>query len=103
MKRDHVVMLAGQDLVAHLDDQPVRLVVEPLAVVVGVGRRLLQDGVGGDHLARDEILADAEMLERPLGLRAPQFIGWHAHFAKAVGLLAYVCHGLTSREFAGLK
>ena len=93
MQREHVVMLAGQDLVADLHDQAVRLVVEPLAGMVGVGRRLLQDGVGGDHLARDQVLADAEMLERPLGLRAPQLVGRHAHFAETVGLLAYVCHG----------
>ena len=86
-------MLAGQDLVADLDDQAMRLVVEPLAVMVGVGRGLLQDGKGRDHLARDEVLADAEMLERPLGLRAPQLVGRHAHFAETVGLLAYVCHG----------
>jgi len=87
------MMLAGQDLVANLYDQPVRLVVEPLACVVRIGRRLLQDGIGGDHLARDEVLADAEMLERPLGLRAPQLIGRHVHFAETVGLLADVCHG----------
>jgi hypothetical protein len=86
------MMLAGQDLVADLDDQPVRLVIEPLAIMVGVGRRLLQDGVGSDHLARDEVLADAKVLERPLGLRAPQLVGRHAHFAETVGLLADVCH-----------
>jgi hypothetical protein len=90
---EHVVVLARQDLVADLDDQPMHLVVEPLAGMVGVGRRLLEDGVAGDHLARDKILADAEMLERTLGLRTPQLVGRHAHFTEAVGLLAYVCHG----------
>ena len=85
-------MLAGQDLVADLHDQLVRRVVEPLAVVVGVGRRLLQDGVAGDHLARDQVLADAEMLERALGLGAPQLVGRNAHLAEAVGFLANVCH-----------
>ena len=78
-------MLAGEDLVADLDDQPVRLVVEPPAGMVGVGRRLLQDGVGGDHLARDQVLADAEMLERALRLRAPELVGGHLHLAHAVG------------------
>ena len=68
-------MLAGEDLVADLDDQPVGLVVEPLAGMVRVGGRFLQDGVGGDHLARHQIRADAEMLERALGLRAPQLVG----------------------------
>ena len=46
VQRKHVVVLAGQDLVADLDDQAMYLVVEPLAGVIGVGRRLLQDGVG---------------------------------------------------------
>ena len=95
MQREHVVMLAGQDLVAGLHDQLVDVGVEPAAGAVGVGCRLLELGIGGDHLARDQVLADAEMLERALGLGAPQFVGGHRHFAQAVGFLAYIGHGFT--------
>ena len=92
MQRKHVVMLPGQDFVADLHDQRVTLVVEPPAGMVGIGRRLFQDGVGGDHFARDQVLADAEMLQRALGLRAPQFVGGHLDLAEAVGFLAKVVH-----------
>ena len=91
VQRKHIVMLAGEDLVADLNDQLVALVVEPLAGMVGVGGGFLQDGVGGDHLARDQILADAEVLERALGLRAPELVGGNLDFAEAVGFLAYPC------------
>jgi hypothetical protein len=64
--------------------QTVPVVVEPLAVMVHVGRRLLQDGADGDHLARDEILADAEMLERTLGLSAPRPVDRDVDGAAAV-------------------
>ena len=42
MQREHVVILAGEDFVASLNDQFVTLVVQPLAVVVGGSCRLLQ-------------------------------------------------------------
>ena len=95
VQREHVVMLARQNLVADLHDQRVRFVVEPLAGMVGVGRRFLQDGVGGDHFARHQILADAEILERPLGLRAPELVGGDLDLAEAVGFRAKVSHRLS--------
>ena len=64
-------MLTRQDLVGDPDDQRIGLVVEPPAGMVGIGRRLFQNGVGIDHLARNQVLSDAEMLERALGLRSP--------------------------------
>ncbi len=64
-------MLVGEDLVAYLSDQFVGLAVQATAGMVGSGGRALQDRVGGDHFARDQIVADAEMLERALRLRAP--------------------------------
>ena len=70
----HVVMLAGENFVADLDDQSVGLVSQPLAGVVGNGSRLFEDGIGRDHLTRDQILADAEMLERALRLRSPELV-----------------------------
>ena len=103
MQREHVVVLAGQDLVAHLHDQLVHVGVEPAASAVGVGRRLLELGIGGDHLARDQVLADAEVLERALGLGAPQLVGGNGHFAEAVGFLAYVGHELTLTNATGAR
>src|SRR6516164_3167626 len=64
MQRKHVAVLPGQDLVAGLHDQPLSRVVEPPACMVGVGRCLFKGCIGGDHLPRDEVLADAEMLQR---------------------------------------
>ena len=63
MQRKHVVMLAGQDFVANLNNQFVALVVEPLAVVVGDWRRLSSGRIGRDHLAGNQIFPDTEMFE----------------------------------------
>jgi len=65
------VVLAGEDFVAGLDDEPILLVAEPLLLVIGDCCGLLQDRLGMDHLPRDQIFADAEVLERALRLRAP--------------------------------
>ena len=92
MQGKHVVMLAGQDFVAGLNDQLVALIVKPLAVVVGDRGGLLQDGVGRDHFARDQVLADAEMFERTLGLSAPELVGGHFNDAEAVGLFSRTGH-----------
>jgi hypothetical protein len=70
----HVVVLAGEDFVAGLDDQFISPTVEPVVGMIGSGSGFFQRCVRSDHLARDEILADAEMLQRALRLRPPQFI-----------------------------
>ena len=93
VQRKHVVMLAGEDFVAGLDDQLVALIVEPLAVVVGDGGGFLQGGVGRDHFAGNQILADAEMLERTLGLSAPELVRRHFNDAEAVRLFSHLRHG----------
>ena len=92
MQREHVLIPARQNLVAGLRDQPMDLVRKPLAGMVGVGRRLFQDGVSGDHLARRQILADTEMLERTLGLRAPKLVGGDTDLAEGVGFYAEIAH-----------
>ena len=92
MQRKHVLMLARQYLVGDLDDQRVDLAVQPLARIIGVGRGLFQDGIGADHLARDQILANAEMLQRPLSLRSPELVGRDLDLAQAVGFLAEFGH-----------
>src|SRR5215510_7995049 len=52
--------------------------------MVGGGSGLLQDCVGSDHLARDQILADTEMLERTLSLSAPELVGRDFDHAEAI-------------------
>src|SRR3984893_4979366 len=68
MEREHVVMLPGEYLVTDLNDQLVALVIEPLARMVRVGGGFLQNGIRGNHLARNEVLADTEVLKGALDL-----------------------------------
>ncbi len=82
MQREHVMMLADQYLVTGINNQLVALFIQPLADMVRVGGCFLQNCVGGNHLARNEVLADAEVLERALGLGAPEPIGWDFDFAE---------------------
>src|SRR5215472_4661023 len=100
-------MLTGKDFVAGLNDQLVMLIVKPLAGMVCCGSGFLQDRIGSDHLPRNQIFADAEMLERALGLSAPQFVRRHFNFAETIGLLAKLViqiidrpHGFLLRQFA---
>ena len=65
------MMLAGENLVTGINDQLMGLVLEPLAGMVRVGGGFLQNRVRGNHLARDQVLADAEVLKGALGLSAP--------------------------------
>jgi hypothetical protein len=60
---EHVMVLAGEDLVAHLNDQLIARLVEPAAGMVRGRRRFLQDRVGSDHFAWHQVFADAEVLE----------------------------------------
>src|SRR5262245_24396701 len=92
VQREHVMMLAGEDFVAHLNDQLVTLIVKPLAGMIGDGSGFLQGGVGGDHLAGNEIPANAEMLQRPLRLGAPQLVAWNLNHAEAVSLSSQAFH-----------
>jgi hypothetical protein len=92
MQREHVLVLAGEDFVASPNDQRVGFVLQAAGGVVRRGGGALEGGIGGDHLARDQILPDAEVLQRALGLRAPQLVGRHRHLAEAVGLGAEFCH-----------
>src|SRR5215831_11404853 len=63
MEREHVVVLAGKDLVADLNDQFVTLIVKPPTRVVRNRRRLFQGGIRRDHFAGNQVAADREMLE----------------------------------------
>jgi len=99
-------MLASEDFVAGLNDQLVMLIVKPLAGMVGCGSGFLQDRIGGDHLTRNQILADAEMLERALGLSTPELVRRNLDFAETISLLTKLViqiidrHGFLLRQFA---
>jgi hypothetical protein len=60
VQREHVLMLPSEDLITDLNDQLVAPVIEAFASMVCIGRGLLQNGVRGDHLARDKIPANTE-------------------------------------------
>jgi hypothetical protein len=92
VQRKHVVMLAGEYFVADPDDQLVTPVVEPIAGMVRIGGGLFQNGIRGDHLARHEVLADAEVLERALCLGSPKFVRRNLDLAKTVGFDAKFSH-----------
>src|SRR2546430_16259410 len=59
----HVLVFPGQKFVASLNDESVSLVVEPLPGVVGLSGAFFQRRICCDHLPRDQILSDAEMLQ----------------------------------------
>src|ERR1700677_441778 len=95
MQGKHLLMLTCQDLVTGLNDQRVALIVEPFAVMVRDRGSFLQDGVGRNHLAGNQVLADAEMLKRALGLSTPKLVRWHFNDAQAIGLFPHVGHGFS--------
>src|SRR6202008_3351354 len=92
VQRKHVVMLPSEDLVADLNNQVVALLIEALARTIGVGGALLQDGISRDHFAGNQVLPDAEMLERPLCLRTPELIRGHFNHAEAICFLSHIAH-----------
>src|SRR5262249_61363614 len=94
-------MLPGKNFIACLGYKFVLLSAEPLPRVVCRGCGFLQDGVGRNHLTRNEVLTDAEVFERALCLSAPQLVGGGIDFAETVGFLAglWVTFGRTCRHF----
>src|SRR5215475_2253099 len=86
VQRKHVVMPSVKDLITDSRDEMKAQIVQPITGVVGNGSGLFQRRVRRYHLARHQILADAEVLQRPLRLSSPEFIGRNLHFAEAVGL-----------------
>src|SRR5262249_54803178 len=95
----HVPVLAGEDLVADLDDQPVSLGAETAAGEIGVGCGLLEDRERVDELPGDEVLSDAEVLERALGLGAPQLVCGNADLSQAVAFRTCRGHGFDELRF----
>jgi hypothetical protein len=93
VKRKHVLMLAGENLITRLENEPVLVVAQPPAIVVGIRRALFQSRVRRDHLAGDEIVADAEVLQRALRLGAPQLVAGNIDPTQAVSFCANAHHG----------
>src|SRR5262249_22528554 len=91
------VVLALQDLVAHADDQVLLSAAEPAGLVIDQRGRLLDDRVGGDHLPGDQIVADAEVLQRPLRLRSPELVGRDVNWAETVLFNSSSSHGWSSQ------
>jgi len=90
MEREHVFVAAGDDLIADLNNQHVPLVVEPTACAICVGCSFLQDGVCRNHLARHQVLPNAEMFERPLRLCPPKLGARNIDLTEAVGLFSNI-------------
>src|SRR5262249_5413694 len=92
VQRKHIVMFAGEDFVASLNDQFVALIIQPLAIVIGDSGGFLQCRIGRDHLTRNQIFPDTKMFERTLGLSAPEFVGGKFNDAEAVRLFPHLRH-----------
>jgi hypothetical protein len=95
MQGKHVAVPTSQDLVAHLDDQSTALIIQALVDMIGEGSSFFQRCVRRDHLAWDQILADAEMLKRALRLRAPQLVCGNLNHAETIRLSSHVRHRLS--------
>ncbi len=65
------MVLPGENLVADPRNQIVRLHRQTPIGPIGGGGAALQDCIGGNHLAWDEVVADTEVLERALRLWSP--------------------------------
>jgi hypothetical protein len=90
MQREHVLVAASKDLLTDTCNQGVDLIRQPATSVVCGGGGAFYDRIGNDHFAGDQVAADAEMLQRALGLRTPEFVGWHVNFAQPVGFRSKV-------------
>jgi hypothetical protein len=85
MQREHVVMNASEYFVTDTCDQGVDLIRQPAVSVVRGGSRTFYDRIGSDHFAEDQVSANAEMLQRALGLRPPELVGSRFNPAQPVG------------------
>src|SRR5215467_15468465 len=92
VQREHVLMLASEDLIAGMSDESVLLIAQPLAIMIGNGGGFLQNGVSADHFAGNQILANAEMFERALSLSTPEFVRRYLDHAETVGFFSHIDH-----------
>ena len=90
-----VVEGAGEDLVGGRDDQVRQRPVQQAAIRVLHRGGLLEEGESAHHLHRHAVrrrIADREVMQRPLGLRAPIAVGRDLDGSDRVGLGSGVGH-----------
>ena len=75
MEREHVGMPACENFVTDGHDELVLRGGEASTREVGVGGGFFQDREGGDEFTRNQVRADAEILQRALRFCAPEFAG----------------------------
>ena len=85
-QREMIVELAVDHLLRGLDDGARAAGVEQAERAVDLGGGALDDAERADQRPRHALGADAEVLDRALGLRAPIAVGRHLDRAEAVGL-----------------
>ena len=74
-QREMLVELAVGDVLRHRDDGPGAPGVERAEIAVDLGRGALDQAERVHDLDRHAFAADAEIVQRALGLRAPEFVG----------------------------
>ncbi len=82
----------GEDVVAGFFDQAGCFRVELAERGIGVGAGFFEQRIGFDHFRRHFLAADDEILQGPLGLRAPQSFGGNADLAQRVLFDAEIVH-----------
>ena len=94
-QRKLVVKLPCDHFVGSRDDRSAnRGILELSQIHVHLRRRAFHQGQRLDQCQRHPILADLEVLQRALGLRAPETVGRNFHFSHRVGLDAELAfHG----------
>src|SRR5580700_313050 len=81
-------MAAGKDFVTGFDDQLAMFVFETPSGTVRLGGGFFQRGISRNHFPWHQVFSDAEVLQRALGLRAPEFLRGDLYFAEAVAFFA---------------
>ena len=85
-QRKMIVELAVDHLARGADDGAGAALVEQPELAIGFGRGKLDDAKRANDVHRHPVLADAEILPRSLGLRAPIAVGGNLDRTEAVGL-----------------
>ncbi|KWV85274.1 hypothetical protein PFLmoz3_05218 [Pseudomonas fluorescens] len=100
-QRELVVMLAVQDFVGSLLDQAGNIGRQVAVAVVDPRRGLLDQGQGMQYRQRHALLANREIDQRTLGLRAPIGVIRDLYFPQAVGFdTAHRSPSLCSRDWS---
>ena len=84
-QREMIVELAVDDLLRRLHDGLCAARIERSERQIGFRRGALDDGERADDRARHALLADAEIIARALGLRAPVAVRRHFDRAERIG------------------